>query len=78
VLDQPPWDPWHVRWLPHEDVSVSLKEADKCIFLLWVEPRADHGSLVVVACPEVDGLHLHFLFRLRLVRGVETASRPPN
>jgi hypothetical protein len=67
VLDQPPGHPWHVRWLPREDVSVSLKEADERVFLFRVKARSDHGSLVVVACPEVDRLELRFLRWLRLV-----------
>jgi hypothetical protein len=54
VLDQPPGHPWHVRWLPSEDVSVSPKEDDERVFLFRVEARPDHGSLAVVACPEVD------------------------
>jgi hypothetical protein len=67
VLDQPPGHPWHVRWLPHEDVSVSPEEADECIFLFWVETRPDHGSFAAVARLEVNGFHLHFLWWLRLV-----------
>jgi hypothetical protein len=67
VLDQPPGHPWHVHWFPCEDVSVSPEEADEHVFLFRVKTRLNHGSLVVVACPEVDGLHLNFLRRFRLV-----------
>jgi hypothetical protein len=62
VLDQPPGNPWHVRWFPSEDVLVSPKETDE-----RVKARPDHGSLATVACPEVDRLDLHFLRWLRLV-----------
>jgi hypothetical protein len=61
VLNQLPRHPWHVRWFPCKDVSVSPEEADKRVFLFRVEIRPNHGSLVVVSYPEVDGLHLHFL-----------------
>jgi hypothetical protein len=67
MLDQPPGHPWHVRWLPREDVSVSLEEADERVFLFGVETHADHGSLAAVTGPKVDGLHLYFLCWLRLV-----------
>jgi hypothetical protein len=56
VLDQPPGHPWHVRWFPSEDVSVSPEEADEHVFLFRVETRPDHGSLAAIARPEVDGL----------------------
>jgi hypothetical protein len=55
------WAPWHVRWFLCEDVSVSPEESNEPVFLFRVKTRPDHGSLVVVARPEVDGLHLHFL-----------------
>jgi hypothetical protein len=61
VLDKPPGHPWHVCWFPREDVSVSLEEADERVFLFRVETRPDHGSLAVVARPQVNGLHLYFL-----------------
>jgi hypothetical protein len=67
VLDQPPGHPWHVYWLPSEDVSVSPKETDERVFLFRVKACPDHGILAVVACPEVDRLELHFLRWLRLV-----------
>jgi hypothetical protein len=70
MLDQPPGHPWHAHCLPCEDVSVSPKQDDKCIFLFRVQPRADHGSLATIAGPKVDGLHLHFLCWLRLVCSV--------
>jgi hypothetical protein len=54
VLDQPPGHPWHVHWLPSEDVSVSPEEADECVFLFQVKACPDHGSLAAVACPKVD------------------------
>jgi hypothetical protein len=71
VLNQPPGHSWHVRWLACEDVSVSPKEADECVFLFGVESRADHGSLAIVAGPEVNGLHLYFLCWLRFVGGID-------
>jgi hypothetical protein len=37
VLDQIPGHPWHVRWFPSEDVSVSPKEADERVFLFRVK-----------------------------------------
>jgi hypothetical protein len=33
MLDQFPGHPWHVRWLPHEYVSVSPKKTDEREFL---------------------------------------------
>jgi hypothetical protein len=50
-----------------QDVSISPEEADECVFLFQVKTHPNHGSLADVACPEVDGLHLHFLRWLRLV-----------
>jgi hypothetical protein len=67
VLDQIPGHPWHVRWFPSEDVSVSPKEADERIFLFRVETRPDHGGLAVVVCPKIDCFDLHFLGWLRFV-----------
>jgi hypothetical protein len=61
VLDQIPGHPWHVRWFPCEDVSVSLEEADERVFLFWVKGSPDHGSLAVVTCMKIDCLDLHFL-----------------
>jgi hypothetical protein len=73
VLDQPPGHPWHVRWLPREDVSISPEEAEH-VFLFGVEPHAYHGSLAAVASPEVDGLHLYF--RARLISARALAAVP--
>jgi hypothetical protein len=67
VLDQIPGLPWHVRWFPSEDVSVSPEEANERIFLFRVKARPDHGSLATVACPKINCLDLHFLRWLRLV-----------
>jgi hypothetical protein len=67
VLDQVPRHPWHVRWFPSEDVSVSPKEADERVFLFRVKARPDHSGLATVACPQVDRLDLYFLRGLRLV-----------
>jgi hypothetical protein len=61
MFDQPPGHPWHVRWFPSEDVSVSPEETDECVFLFRVKTRPDHGSLAAVARPEINGLHLYFL-----------------
>jgi hypothetical protein len=74
VLDQPPGHPWHVRWLPSEDVSVSPEEADERVFLFRVKARPDRGSLAAVACPKVDRLDLVFLRWLRLVGCVRFLS----
>jgi hypothetical protein len=67
VLDQIPGHPWHVRWFPSEDVSVSPEEADERVFLFRVKARPDHGGLAAIACPKIDCLDLHFLRGLRLV-----------
>jgi hypothetical protein len=67
VLNQPSGHTWYVCWLRREDVFDSPKEADERVFLFRVEPRADHGSLAAVTGPEVDGLHLYFLYWLTLV-----------
>jgi hypothetical protein len=67
VLDQIPGNPWHVRSFPSEDVSVSLEEVDERVFLFRVKAHPDRGSLVVVSCPKIDCLDLHFLGWLRLV-----------
>jgi hypothetical protein len=56
VLDQLPGHSWHVRWLPREDVAVSLEEADERVFLFGVKAGPDGGGLAAVACPEVDRL----------------------
>jgi hypothetical protein len=56
MLDQLPGHPWHVRWFPHEDVSVSLEEVDEHVFLFRVEARPDGGGLAAVACPKVNCL----------------------
>jgi hypothetical protein len=61
MLKQLPGHPWHVRWFPSEDVSVSPEEADERVFLFRVEARPDGGGLAAVACPEVNGLDLHLL-----------------
>jgi hypothetical protein len=67
VLNQIHGHPWHVRWFPREDVSVSLKEADERVFLFRVEACPDHGGLAAVACPKVNCFDLHFLEWLRFV-----------
>jgi hypothetical protein len=56
MLDRLPGHPWHVRWFPREDVSVSSEEVGERVFLFRVEARPDGGDLVVVACPEVNCL----------------------
>jgi hypothetical protein len=55
MLDQLPGHPWHVCWLPCEDVAVSPEEVDEHVFLFGVESRLDGSSLAAVACPEVNG-----------------------
>jgi hypothetical protein len=61
MLNQLPRHPWHVHWLPHEDVAVSPEEVDERVFLFGVETRPDSGGLAIVACPEVDCLDQNFL-----------------
>jgi hypothetical protein len=51
MLDQIPGHPWHVRWFPRKDVSVSPEEADERVFLFRVEACPDGGGLAAVACP---------------------------
>jgi hypothetical protein len=36
MLDQFPGQPWHIRWFPHEYVSVGLKETDEREFLFLI------------------------------------------
>jgi hypothetical protein len=67
MLDQIPGHPWHVRWFPSEDVSVSPKEADERIFLFRVKTHPDHGGLAAATCPKVDCFDLHLLGWLRFV-----------
>jgi hypothetical protein len=67
VLDQLLGHPWHIHWLPREDVSVSPEEDDERVFLFQVEARPDGGVLAVVACPKVNRLDLNLLSWLRLV-----------
>jgi hypothetical protein len=38
VLNQLPGHSWHVRWLPREDVAVSLEEVDERVFLFGSGP----------------------------------------
>jgi hypothetical protein len=67
MLDQLPGHPWHVSWLPREDVAVSPEEVDERIFLFGVETCPDGGGLAAVACPEVDCLDQNLIRWLRLV-----------
>jgi hypothetical protein len=67
MLDQLPRHPWHVCWLPREDVAVSPEEVDERVFLFGVESRPDGSSLAAVACPEVNGFDQNLLSWLRLV-----------
>jgi hypothetical protein len=71
MLDQLPGHPWHVRWLPREDVTVSPEEVNERVFLFGVVPRPDGGGLAAVACPEVDCLDQNLLSWLRLVGFVQ-------
>jgi hypothetical protein len=36
MLDQFPRHPWHIRWFPREDVSVSPKKTDEREFLFLI------------------------------------------
>jgi hypothetical protein len=36
MLDQFPRHPWHIRWFPHEYVSVSSEETDEREFLFLI------------------------------------------
>jgi hypothetical protein len=54
MLDQLPGHPWHVRWLPREDVAVSPEEVDERVLLFGVETGPDGGGLADVTCPEVN------------------------
>jgi hypothetical protein len=56
MLNQLFGHPWHVRWFPREDVSVSPEEVDERVFLFWVEARLDGGGFAAVACPTVNCL----------------------
>jgi hypothetical protein len=58
VLDQPLGHPYHVRWFPREDVSVSSEEAEERVFLFRVGTHPDHASLAAIAHSDVDGLNL--------------------
>jgi hypothetical protein len=63
MLDQIPGHPWHVCWFPSEDVSVSPKEADECIFLFRVKTcpimvvvlLSPVPRLIVLTCTSLDG-----------------------
>jgi hypothetical protein len=67
MLDQLPGHPWHVRWLPREDVAISLEEVVERVFLFGVEAGPDDGGLAAVTCPEVNCLDQNLLNWLRLV-----------
>jgi hypothetical protein len=67
MLDQLPRHPWHVRWLPREDVAVSPEEVDERVFLFGVDTRPDGGGLAAVAYPEVNCFDQNLLSWLRLV-----------
>jgi hypothetical protein len=56
MLNQLFGHPWHVRWFPREDVSVSPEEVDERVFLFRVEARPDGGGFAAVACPTVNCL----------------------
>jgi hypothetical protein len=67
MLNQLPGHPWHVHWLPREDVAVSPEEVDERVFLFGVETHPDGGGLAAVACPKVNCLDQNLLSWLRLV-----------
>ena len=66
MLSLLPWDFWHVRWLPCEDVLVVPEEGGECTFSCWVEASPDHDSLVRLIVPEDNGLGRHGWRELRL------------
>ena len=47
MLDDFPWNAWHVRGFPREDVSIGAEEADERAFLFGGErgTNAHHFSL---------------------------------
>jgi hypothetical protein len=67
MLDQLLGHPWHVRWLPHKDVSVSPEEVDERVFLFGVESRPDGSGLAAIAYPEVNCFDQNLLSWLGLV-----------
>jgi hypothetical protein len=67
MLDQLLEHPWHVRWLPREDVAISSEEVDERVFLFGVVTHPDGGGLAAVACPEVNCFDQNLLSWLRLV-----------
>ena len=46
VLDDLHGDPGHVRWLPHEHVSVSPEEGDEHAFLFFAQVSSNGHSLL--------------------------------
>ena len=50
VLSQLSWDPWHVGWLPSEDIFVVPKKVGEREFLFCREVSADSRCLGGVAC----------------------------
>jgi hypothetical protein len=65
VLSQFSRDPWHIRRLPCEYVSVILQKLDERAFLFVVQAGADDGGLPFIGEPKVDS----FCFFSRPHRG---------
>jgi hypothetical protein len=57
MLNQLLGHPWHIRWLSHEYVSISPKEADEHAFLFVIQATSDQRSLGWVTFLQLDGLH---------------------
>ena len=49
MLDQLLGHPWHIRWFPHEYVSVGPMEVDELEFLFVTQSCSDDGCLGVVS-----------------------------
>ena len=41
--------PWHIRWFPHEYVSVDPKEVDELEFLFVTQTRSDDGCFGIIS-----------------------------
>lgn len=65
-LDDFTWDLWQVRWLPGEDIVISLEEVDERAFLFVGECCLDTN---MAGC--VDGVNWDLL---RVFGGLESAG----
>ena len=69
MLSDFPWDAWHIRGFPCEDVSVSLEEADERAFLFG-EKRGTNAHRFTLGAP---GVYEDFF---RALRRLERSGRP--